>query len=272
MYKKIIISTLFVVSFVLCAYASILVESENHINSFEHIELACIKCASISEMRFANSEVVQGYDSKELNFLEKSGQKSARNAMLMSAVLPGAGQMYLGQKTKAGVFVAAEIAFIFTMLRFDKEKNIAIENYQMLAYANAGLRKGSSTRIYGLAQRYKSSEDYNRYLEMQARNYFIMLYNDPESFNEYMERYSIKSEDSWQWQNDFHFSEYKSVRNDKQNFEIYGNFALGALLINRVISVLDSAIQTRRINRNSQIYAIPENNGRGISLVYEHKF
>ena len=67
--------------------------------------------------------------------------------------------------------------------------------------------------------------------------------------------------------------QYRNIRSSKQEFEIYANFAIGALVINRMISVIDAAISTNKINTaNRQVYATPDPDGKGISLNYEFRF
>ena len=198
--------------------------------------------------------------------------KSARNAMLMSALLPGTGQLYIGKTTRAGVFLAADAASFFALYRFNKEKNNFSDQYKMYAYSYAGLRKGVGDNIYRLAQRYRNYEEYNRVVELYARNFLLANRISKEEYDDYVNRNKIKPEDAWDWQNDFYLNQYRELRQEKQNYEIYENFALGALFINRIISVIDAAIQTQKVNRNSHVYVIPEDNGRGISLIYEYKF
>ena len=291
MTKKIILIMFLVLIFVSKS------EAISFIDSIDTPLLACFKCDIVNEARLLESETIgtqfnvaptplpfvvsqaqfdTSADVERINALstnvEVGNKKSAVNAMLMSAVFPGSGQMYLGKTTRGGVFMAADIVSLFALFRFNKEKNIAIDNFQMYAYANAGLRKGVSNDIYSIAHNYKSSNEYNKFIEMQARNWYLIIQNNQAAFDDYMERNRIKPEDSWNWESDFHLSEYRSIRTDKQSYEIYENFAFGALLINRVISVIDSAIQTGRVNRSGQVYAMPDQSGRGISLNYEYKF
>lgn len=199
-------------------------------------------------------------------------QKSAKKAMLLSALVPGAGQLYLDNTTKAGIFFASDLLILGSYLRFTKDRSNAIDNYKLLANSQAGLRADASSNLYNLAQKYKSSEIYNNNLEMRARNYFYLVLNDYDRYIEYYETYRIKDEDSWEWTENRHFERYKSVRKDKQTYEIYQNFAFGAILINRLISAVDAVITTNKMNRNSQLYTVPDFHGKGLTLIYEYNF
>lgn len=207
-----------------------------------------------------------------INLLTATEKKSAKQAMLMSAILPGAGQLYLGQNTKASILMTTDIISLISYFRFAQEKNLMIDNYKLYANVNAGLKNNADDYLYNLAQKYKSAEIYNNNLELRARNYFILLNNDQESYDAYMQRNSISSEDMWEWQTDSDFKKYRSIRNDKQRYEIYQNFALGSIILNRIIGVVDAAISTNKVNKKTQLYSVPDFERKGISLIYEVKF
>jgi hypothetical protein len=199
-------------------------------------------------------------------------QKSARNAMLMSAIIPGAGQFYIGSDTKGGIFLGSDIVIIGSYIRFRKEKENAVDHYKMFANAHAGLQSGRSEDIYILAQQYMSSELHNLEVEMQARNFYIGLHNRPDLYQEYLDRYLVSAEDSWEWLNTGDFKRYYGIRRSRRDFEVYETFALGAMILNRVISSLDAAISTNRTNRNTQLYSLPDFDRKGLTLIYEYRF
>ena len=203
----------------------------------------------------------------------KTTPKSLPLAVLMSAALPGTGQLYLGQKNKVGPFLATDMLSFFALYKFNQERSIAIHNYKSYAQANAGIRKGATTDIYTYASRYKSAHEYNLAMELFYKNYLVIDYITQEQYYEWVERDKIGEEDWWDWQYDSQFQQYKRIRYNKQEFEQYANLAVGALIINRMISVIDAAISTNKINTaNRTVYAVPDLDGKGISLNYEFRF
>ena len=263
--KNVLMMTLFFcVTFLLCA--------DNLNNTFVRSDMSIGMIDGTNAVYLAQAVTASPYEGGQISLSKEGGQKSARTAMLMSAVIPGAGQMYLGKNTRAGAFLTADVLAFFAMFRFGKEKDIAEENYMMYAYTNAGLRKGAMPETYQLAQNYISSAEYNRSVERYARNRYLIILNDPDGYDWYMDRYSIPEAESWNWDNTFYQKEFNDIRSRRQNFEIYENFAVGALIINRIISTIDAALQTGKVNRNYQVYTVPDFDGRGISLIYEHKF
>ena len=230
-----------------------------------------LQSMNLYEIDTGNADILSA-STPNSELLTPNSQKSALNAMLMSAVLPGTGQLYLGNSKRATVYLSADVLAFFALYRTNMEKNNLTDSFKIYAYSNAGLRRGASDDIYRLAQRFMTSDEYNKSVERYARNFLLANRITQEEYDEYVERFRIRPEDSWDWQNEHYFREYRAIRQDRQTFEIYENFALGALLINRIISVIDAAFLTNKVNRNSQVYAVPENNGRGISLIYEYHF
>jgi len=207
------------------------------------------------------------------SFGDRSNRKSALGAMAMSAAVPGAGQFYLGQNTKAGIMVTAEMLAVFSLLRFNKEMNILTDDFKMYAHANAGLRRGASDEIYKHAANWRSSEEFHTALRLWARNRFLIILNDPDAYERAIEFNSLDPNDTWAWESDAHFRQYRSIRREKQNYEIYRNFAAGAMIINRIVSVIDSAVFANRINNDrTRFTSIPDFDRQGVTFNYEIKF
>ena len=95
-------------------------------------------------------------------------------------------------------------------------------------------------------------------------------------YEEYLEEYLIRNEDAWDWQNKKNWYKYRDMRRDKQNLEIYMKFAFAAAIMNRFISVVDSAILTKKFNREDHVYGYfqirPDWEKIGLKLKYEINF
>ncbi|MDD3051329.1 MAG: hypothetical protein PHR06_09305 [Candidatus Cloacimonetes bacterium] len=195
-------------------------------------------------------------------------------AALSSAVLPGMGQLYADNNKKAAFFLSTEALLIFSLLKFNHEKNTAISNYEFYAYENAGLTKGSSDSIYNLAQKFQSSEEYNRNQEMIARNVFLIYEYSPEDYSEYLLANTIPEEHSWNWNNQKEREKFVKLRRDKQDLEIYAKFSLAAMLINRVVSVVDASLSAKRQNKlnRTTFSAAPTLNHPGFKIDFEYRF
>jgi len=81
---------------------------------------------------------------------------------------------------------------------------------------------------------------------------------------------------TWDWENNKNWNRYRDLRRDKQDYEIYANFALAAAILNRIVSVIDSAISIKNFNKHNNILSNlsidPDWKNRGIRINYEYKF
>ncbi len=197
--------------------------------------------------------------------------KSVKKAMLLSAVLPGSGQIYNGNQTKAGIFLASEASIWLAKYRFNQQVDIQTNSYKKYAEQIAGVPNNSDYKKYNLIQNYISSEEYNDEVIQYARNRYVIYENNPELYELFLDTYLLKNQECWDWKTSENLSQYKSIRKRKQHYEIYSNFTISALIINRLISVIDATLSTKRSNQH-RIYTAPQADGKGLSLFYEIKF
>lgn len=196
--------------------------------------------------------------------------------MLYSAILPGLGEIYTKNPTKAGFFIGTEFAILFSYFRFKSETEWKIDSYEQFAFVNAGIDKNSSDIVYQRAQDYISSEEYNESIILAARNYFLIYYHDEEAFQEYLDYHLIPEEEGWDWETNKNWSKFYKLRRQKQDLEIYSNFAVAGLILNRLVSILDSAISVKKYNKQNKyygkLYVAPVWDNKGIKIGYEYKF
>ena len=203
---------------------------------------------------------------------------SVKKAMFFSLILPGMGQAYAQSYSKTGVFVAAELATYLSWMRLSKETDWAIDAYKEYAFSISGVPKDRDKIYYQLIQNNFSSELYNEGVIRYARNVFLIINNDQTGYEEYLGNFMIPEEYSWDWQNDDNWSKYKNLRYDKQNYEVYENFAVAALIVNRMVSMIDAAITAKRVNAGKdsskfgQLNVAPDFAKDGMRISYEVKF
>ena len=203
-------------------------------------------------------------------------QKSIRKAMAFSAILPGAGEIYTKNYNKAAVFLAVEAATIFSYFRLKNERQWAMDSYKQFAYSVTDVPKDSEDSYYQVIQNYFSSERYNENILRDARNYFIIYTNNPVGYEEYLDKYLVPEDQSWNWENDKNWYKFRGLRYDKQDMEIYMKFAFAAAILNRFISVVDSAVSAKRFNRQGQTISkfsvYPDIFKKELKVQYEYKF
>lgn len=210
-----------------------------------------------------------------INPLAAEKPKSAVKAMLLSAVVPGAGQGYQGKYTKMGVFLASELLLVGTTVRLNQEVDWSIDKYQQFAYNKTGIVVGSSKDTYQNMQNYISSDEYNADMEHDAWRYFVLGYDNLEAYNSYVEANRISEDDGWDWENDKTWQKYKDYRYEKQNLEMYGNLVVAAVVLNHLVGVIDAALTGAKIRRESKrhtMYIDPDISKNRLRLGYAYKF
>jgi hypothetical protein len=204
-----------------------------------------------------------------------SEQVSSRRAMLYSALIPGLGEYSQGNTTRGSVFMTVEVLTILAYLRLDKEIGWKQKTYENYAYVYANVPKGSLDSYYRFIGQYQNSDIYNSEWDMYLRNRFLIYENDPETYRYYRDQILITGDEEWDWGSSEKFYRYRELRKEKQQLDIYINFTIGAAVLNRLISVIDTAIiskGTKGDNTLSNLKIIPDPLRQGHSLVYEYKF
>jgi len=171
----------------------------------------------------------------------------------MSAILPGSGEIALGKTNRGAVLLTSDILAAYAFFKTDHDMKLQKDNYKIYANRYAGVPMDMPQNHYQAVQAYQSSQDYNLFLEMIARNYFLITNYDPQGYQEFMDAESFSGEEEWEWQSELHWRKYVNMRNKHQKTKINHNLALGVMLLNRAISIVDTAL----INRNVSLYAQP---------------
>lgn len=177
--------------------------------------------------------------------------KSVSKAMLLSAILPGTGEIYSGNIAKGITFMTADMVILYNANRYGNEVDWLDKSFKQYAYAKADIPKNRSSDYYELLHNWKSSEEYNNYYEMLARNYFLIVNSDPDAYNEFISTHSYTGDTAWRWKSNKDWKQYRQIRKDKQTMIMNQKLAIGAAIVNRLISVIDAAIVTKAVNRKT---------------------
>ena len=196
--------------------------------------------------------------------------------MFFSAILPGSGELYAKNYNKAAGFFCAEITIILSYFRLKDETDWAINSYKQFAFSNAEVSQNEDDSYYQLIQNYRSSDIYNSNILRDARNYFLIYKNDPEGYENYLQKNLISQDQEWDWGTDENWVRYKKMRYDKQNLEIYTKFTFAAAILNRVVSFVDAAVTARKHNNSVEkigsFHVDPDWQKKGMKIYYEYKF
>ncbi len=171
----------------------------------------------------------------------------------MSALLPGSGELALGKTNRGLALLASEIVAGYSFFKTNQDMNLQRDAYKNYALHYGGVPRQMPQEHYQVIQEYISSEEFNDFQDMMARNYFIIYHNDEQAYLAYMEANTYTGDESWEWQSPMHWKTYKDMRRKHQKTKINHNLALGVMLLNRAISMIDTAI----MSKNTHLYAVP---------------
>ena len=187
------------------------------------------------------------------------------------AILPGTGELALGKTTRGAIMLSTDILVWSSFFALEKEKDNLTDTYKQYAVVYAGAKSGMPESYYQNLQNYISSDDFNRYEELFARNYYLIYAYNPEGYEEYILANTYSDEESWSWQNQTYQDHYKKLRRRTQKAKIYQNLSIGALVLNRVVSVIDVSLINKKTNRPLSIYFTPtSNNGLMFNVQLEY--
>ena len=161
--------------------------------------------------------------------------KSAARAGLYSALLPGLGQYYNGQKTKAGVFFAAEVVSWITYGSFRMYGGWKKDDYVQFGSdaANAQL-EGKSDEFLDWVGFYDDIDEFNSAGRV----------GDPDR------PYLMDTpENHWHWQSVADREAYRDIKNSSREAYRRSDFLIGLAVVNRVVSALDAVISAGKAAR-----------------------
>ena len=163
------------------------------------------------------------------------GKKSVFKAAALSALLPGAGEYYVGNRGKAKYFFATEaltwIGFASFRIYGDWKKDDYIQYGN--TYAGAQL-DDKSDDFLDLVGFYDSIDEYNSFGRVfdPERPY---LYDTPENH--------------WRWQTPEQQKAYRELKNQSREAYRRSEFMLGVAIVTRVVSIVDAVRDAVRHNK-----------------------
>jgi hypothetical protein len=180
--------------------------------------------------------------SKQINpsfgdeFQKPSGRKSTTKAMLLSLLLPGAGELYAGNSTGSHIFLGLEGSIWTGFFAFRTYGSWKKNDYEGYAALHAGVNLDSKTDDYFENITYYDSRD--------EYNQFARLYHGADA--------TIYPEnDFWNWNWDSQDSKgtFRDLRNQSKAAYRKALFMVGLAAVNRIVSVMDAARSVKKFNR-----------------------
>ena len=152
-------------------------------------------------------------------------KKNPGLAIALSMLLPGMGELYAGSFESGKYFTIADAVLWGTVIGLNSYGSWKRDNYKAYAQTYAGINPaGKDDNYFANLGSYVSIDDYNRDMDLQRQ--FGLVY-DVSKYN-------------WNWGSDARRIEYRNMwRSSEQAFNSI-RFAVGALILNRIISIVNA--------------------------------
>lgn len=167
--------------------------------------------------------------------LDKPEKKSGMLAVLYSLILPGMGELYGGNYSSGKYFTIADGVLWGVFAGYNIYGNWQRNNYKTFAQSYGGvIPQGKDAAFYASVGEFISQEEYNRRQGLDAN--FKEMYNGDNYY--------------WKWDSQNQRQEYRGMwESSEQSFNDV-RFAVGALIVNRIISAFNAARVVRNYNKN----------------------
>lgn len=188
--------------------------------------------------------------------------KTTNKGILLSILLPGLGEQYLGETKGAIRGYIAEGVIWATYFGAHWYAGGIADNYTLHSKLNAGalpenIDKTEREKYYDAVEWYESLESYNTAIRDEA----YARYEKPAEQLEYIKDNTFGDSVKWVWSDTTKWEEYRNLRKSRRDILHKSTYCLGAAVLNRVISVL---MVNYRIPKNYGINIEPN----GIKLSY----
>lgn len=170
-----------------------------------------------------------------LQVQEQSQKKSPGLAIIYSLLLPGMGELYAGGYESGKYFTIADGVLWGTLAGFNIYGNWKQNNYESFASVNAGANfSGKDSDFRANVSVYMSWEQYNK--DMDLNGNYEKVYKSQSYY--------------WNWQSNDQRKEYRDMWTSSEAAFNNIRFVAGALILNRVISIVNAVRLVSAYNKN----------------------
>jgi len=162
-------------------------------------------------------------------------KKNPALAILYSALLPGMGELYAGDYSLGKYLTIAEATFWGIYLGMNSYGNWKMDNYKAYAKTYGGVNlEGKDTDYFASIGEFKNIDQYN---------------DDKALSRQFGEMYNTET-DNWKWQSESERKTYRNMWLSSQHAFNNTRFVVGAMILNRLVSIINAVRVTAAYNRN----------------------
>lgn len=188
-------------------------------------------------------------------FIDERGVESPGpsrgKTILLSALVPGLGQLLHGHRTAGTAFLLGEVASWTGFVVFREQGSLRKERYIEYAERFAGVEdaSGQPNAYYGFLARYDRSgepggpDSYNE-IEVRMRAARELYPNDPAAQERYIREHSITGAQAWDWESEERRLDYADLRIASETAYHRSDYAIGGLVAGRILSLMHAIWMT----------------------------
>ena len=189
-----------------------------------------------TNFEFTNQVLTGNEVSPNKEFFENvPAKKNIALAILYSAILPGMGELYANNYESGKYFTIADAALIGVYFGVNTYGDWKKENYKSFAKTYGGISLDSKNDDYfSTIGNYKNIDQYND--EKALEQNFTQMYD--------------KNIMNWKWETETQRREYRGMWLSSQRAYNNLQFVAGAMLINRLVSIINAVRSVVAYNKN----------------------
>lgn len=162
---------------------------------------------------------------------------------LRSAVLPGWGEFGLGKTKRARLFTKVEVVLWAALIQAGHDTRLYDARLRAFGTLHAGASfPGKDRKFITDVGNYMSLDDFNQ--AQQRLRQPDRVYRDPEIYG-------------WSWDSDINRRRYRRFRVRRDTARKIGQFVIGGMILNRIVSVIDVTTLHRMRSSSSNLILYP---------------
>jgi len=179
--------------------------------------------------------------------------KSMGKALVLSLILPGTGQEYIGSHKRARSMWVADAATWTTYALFTVQGNNREDKYKEMAQLFADVGGDRDGSYYQAIAFYTTNYDYNIDVRREARYIYP---HDPALQDQYVLDHGYFGGDGWEWDNVGRQLEYRDTRTASKESHRRATLTIGFAVLNRMVSMIDVYL-TFKLSDDERLSSFP---------------
>lgn len=182
-------------------------------------------------------------------------QGPGKKALLYSLLLPGMGELSMGEKGRATGFFIAEGLIWSSYIYWTVAGNLRQDDYIEQANLNAGVGVTEESDDYWkLVGQYEHSsgsgpDSYEEDLRREARDTYP---DDPAAQDAYVAEHLPTGDRAWDWSTEALQETYVSTRENSNRAFNRAQYSFAAAILNRIVSVIDVQLLRHKASKEAQ--------------------